>query len=319
MRPPEFWNQEPGIRAGLLQPISWIWTAAVRQRLKKPGFDPGVPVVCVGNINIGGTGKTPFVIALCEAAAGRNAHVISRGYGGSLEGPVMVDERVHKAADVGDEPLLISSFAPVWVAKDRAKAARAAVAAGADLLIMDDGFQNPSVEKTLSIVVVDATVGFGNGRVLPAGPLREPIAQGLARANFVALIGPEKDRTSFLDTNKIAVQTIEAELRPLETGLDWSDVKALAFAGIGRPEKFFNTLSGAGADVVETRSFSDHAEFRADLLKRLLAEAKSKGLQLVTTEKDAVRLPASFRRNVLAFPVRLEQVSGPSLSSLVQL
>ena len=319
MKAPSFWYRQPGIASAVLTPLSWVWTIVTRNRLKTQGFDPGIPVICVGNINVGGTGKTPTVIALLEAITGTGAHVISRGYGGSLEGPIRVNEQFHKASDVGDEPLLISAFAPVWIAKDRAAAARSAIAAGAKLLIMDDGFQNPSIDKSTSIVVIDAAVGFGNGHVLPAGPLREPIDDGLARADFVVLIGNEKDRVAFLKKLKTTLPVLEAELRPLPTGMDWSDVRALAFAGIGRPEKFFTSLRDAGVEVTETRSFEDHASFRADLLKRLQAEAKSKGLHLVTTEKDAVRIPADFRRNVLVFPVRLEHVSGPEFASLAQM
>ena len=319
MKAPDFWRRPPGMLSNLLLPPSWLWSFLARTRLAKPSENVGIPVICVGNLNVGGTGKTPVVIALLDQFGDRPVHVVSRGYGGSLTGPVRVDEAAHSAADVGDEPLLISAFGPVWVSKDRAAGAKAAKEAGAELIILDDGFQNPSVLKSHSIIVVDAAIGFGNGRVMPAGPLREPVSEGLKRANSIVLIGSEDDRKQFLEAQSFELPLVEAELKPLQTGMDWDGLKALAFAGIGRPEKFFDTLRRSGVDLVETRSFSDHAPYRADLLRRLLTEAKSKGAQLVTTEKDAVRLPSEFRANVLTFPVRLEIANGGSLKDLIEL
>lgn len=319
MKAPEFWTKPPGLMSHLLLPASWLWTLITRRRLTKPSLDIGIPVICVGNINAGGTGKTPVVLALLQELAGQDTHVLSRGYGGALEGPVKVSERNHTAAEVGDEPLLISAFGPVWVAKDRAAGAIAAKQSGAKIIIMDDGFQNPSLKKTRSIVVVDAEAGFGNGRVIPAGPLREPIEDGLKRADMIVLIGSDSNRAGFLANHKISTPIVEAELKPLQTGMDWNGLTALAFAGIGRPEKFFDTLRQAGAKVIATRSFGDHAPYRADLLRRLLSEAKAKNAQLVTTEKDAVRLPNEFRSQVLAFPVRLVLKDGAKLSDLIQL
>ena len=225
----------------------------------------------------------------------------------SPRAPARVDERRHRADEVGDEPLLLAAFAPVWIGRDRAAAARAAVAAGAQAIVMDDGFQNPGLAKDLSIVVVDAGFGFGNGRVMPAGPLREPVADGLARAGLVLVIGPPAERARFRGAwpavERLAVA--EGSLEPLATGMDWAGLRALAFAGIGRPEKFFATLRAVGADVVAVRSFGDHEPFAPRLLARLDAEARALGAQLVTTEKDAARLPPSFRSRVLVLPVRL--------------
>lgn len=310
MRAPLFWNQPRGIQARALAPLAAIWATATRRRLKNGAWKTvGVPVICVGNINAGGTGKTPSVIALLSVFGqmGVAAHVVSRGYGGTVAGPVRVDERMHTADGVGDEPLQISSFGPCWVAKDRVAGAKAAVAAGAQVILLDDGFQNPALAKDLSIVVIDAEVGFGNGCVMPAGPLREPLADGLARADVVLSIGgtaAQKRLTQ--DWPGIAgIPRWQAALQPLEMGMDWQDLRCVAFAGIGRPGKFFGSLKGAGADVVASHGFPDHAPYSDAVLQRLKAEAEAKGAQLVTTEKDVARLPDHFKREVLAFPVRL--------------
>jgi tetraacyldisaccharide 4'-kinase len=314
MQVPAFWArppETPGMAARMLAPLAWIWTAVTRRRLARaPRFAPGVPVICVGNLTAGGAGKTPTVIALIERlrARGLEAQVITRGHGGRLAGPVRVDAARHVAADVGDEPLLLAAFAPVWVGRDRAAAARAAVAGGAGVLVMDDGLQNPDLAKDLSLVVVDAGFGFGNGRVIPAGPLREPLLDGLARTDLVLAIGPAPERERLAEAWPVLAGFAElaGALVPLPTGMDWQGLRALAFAGIGRPEKFFATLRGLGAEVVAVRAFADHAAFDSRVLARLEAEAAAARAQLVTTEKDAVRLPPEFRRKLLVLPVRLE-------------
>ncbi len=310
---PRFWDNPPaapGVAARLLAPAAWLWAQVARRRLARGrAVRAGVPVICVGNLIAGGAGKTPAVVAVLErlAARGRRAHVLSRGHGGRLEGPLRVDPARHDAAAVGDEPLLLAAFAPVWIGRDRAASALAAVAAGAGVLVMDDGFQNPGLAKDLSLVVVDAGAGFGNGRVMPAGPLREPVEVGLARADLLLAIGAAEARSAFARDwpQAGALPRLDAELQPLETGMDWPGLRTLAFAGIGRPEKFFATLRGLGAEIVATRAFADHAPYAPVLCSRLAAEADRLGAQLVTTEKDAVRLPPAFLRRVLVLPVRL--------------
>lgn len=311
MRAPAFWwtpPDRPAWQARALAPAAALWRLAARRRAGAAPYRAPVPVIAVGNLTAGGAGKTPLVAALVRrlGAPGRAVHIVSRGHGGRRAGPHRVDPDTDSHRDVGDEPLMLAGLAPVWVARDRAAGVRAAAAAGAELVVLDDGLQTPSVARDLSILVVDAGQGFGNARLIPAGPLREPLAEGLARADLVLLVGAPAERAAAPARWPGLERALPAQLVPVATGLPLVGERVVAFAGIGRPENFFATLRGLGAELVQAVPFPDHADFPAAVLRRLLRTARGSGAMLVTTEKDAVRLPPAMLREVVVVQVRLE-------------
>jgi tetraacyldisaccharide 4'-kinase len=291
---PAFWWRERGSPAAMvLWPAARVWSAASAWRMRRPPqYRPPVPVICVGNFVVGGAGKTPTAIALARIARGRGLKVglLATGYGGRETGPLLVDPDRHDADRVGDEPLLLAAAGPTVVANDRAAGARLLVKEGVDLIVMDDGFQNPSLAKDLSLVVVDATVGIGNGRVVPAGPLRAPLQLQLQRADALIVIG---EGTAAEPLVRAAARsgraTLRGHLRPTKAR-GWRKQPILAFAGIGRPEKFFATLTELHAPVARTVSFPDHHRYTDAEAAELIAAAAAGNLRLVTTEKDRVRL-----------------------------
>ncbi len=291
MREPAFWWQPGGAAAALLAPLAAAYGAVARARLALSGRAVGIPVVCVGNLTVGGAGKTPTALAIGRLliAAGRRPYFLTRGYGGRLAGPVLVESN-HRAADVGDEPLLLARVAPTVVSGDRMAGAEAARAAGADVIVMDDGFQNPSLAKDLSLLVVDGRRGIGNGRVLPAGPLRAPLASQLARAHALLVVGAASAAEPVLAAAR-GLPVFHGRLVADPKALDrLRDHKVFAFAGIADPEKFFATLEDARIDVQLRYAFPDHHPYRGADIFALMARAEREGLVLVTTEKDFVRL-----------------------------
>ncbi len=294
MQVPDFWQRgNGGLASLLLAPLGWLYGAAgaVVWATARPWKAP-VPVICIGNLVAGGAGKTPVALDMGNRliARGRTVHFLSRGYGGSEPGPLRVDPSVHTSAAVGDEPLLLARVAPTWVAAERADGCRAAVLAGAQVIIMDDGFQNPAVAKDLALIVVDGGYGFGNGRIMPAGPLRQSVASGLKRAQAVMVIGED----SGLDLPPSHPPIFKGSLRISPHNPDLAGQPVIAFAGIGRPQKFFETLMQMGCDLRARLSFADHHPYSAADLDRLRHQADQLNARLVTTEKDAVRLPPGF-------------------------
>jgi len=305
MRAPAFWYREPGAAAALLAPLANLYAlgAGIKSRLAKP-YRAAVPVICVGNIVAGGSGKTPVALALAKLLEAREAAFLTRGYGGREAGPLKVEAYRHRAEEVGDEPLLLARAAPTWLSRDRAAGARAAAAGGAGLIIMDDGFQNPSLVKDFSLVVIDGATGFGNGRLLPAGPLREPVAAGLARADAVVIVGD--DATGIAAQLPPGMPLLAARLAPTPDAEFFAGKRVVAIAGIGRPAKFFATLADMGCTVAAHHAFADHHRYAADEIMQICVEAAALDATPVTTEKDWVRLPQPTRAMVQSVPVALE-------------
>ncbi len=277
----------------------------------------GIPVVCAGNLVAGGAGKTPTVLALGALlkAQGDTPHFLTRGYGGELKGPVQVDPSQHTAVDVGDEALLLAAQGPTWVSHDRVAGARSAEAAGATVIVMDDGFQNPKLAKDLSFIVIDGGYGFGNGRLMPAGPLREQLADGFARAQAVVLIGEDRHGVAMLLDGKLPI--LGARLEPDESARRLAGRTVLAFAGIARPAKFYDTLRRLGCNIALSQDFPDHHPYTPDEIMALCESASSFGALPVTTEKDLVRFPPEARGMVETVRVRLVWDNQAAVAALL--
>ena len=327
---PRWWyvrgRQPMPVTRALLRPLSWLWAWTTARRLRGAvGVDPGAPVICIGNLTLGGSGKTPVVRALAGwfAERGRAVHIVSRGHGGRLAGPVRVDPAVHTAADVGDEPLMMAAGAPVWVARNRAAASLAAAEAGAQVIVMDDGFQNPAVRKSLSLLVVDGeTRGdewpFGDGSVFPSGPMREPLKAGLARADAVVVLLPADLPRADADLMALFAPTPVLIAHLLPVGPPPAG-PLLAFAGIGKPWKMERALRAAGADLVDFAPLPDHAAPSQSTLRFLAARARALGAGLITSEKDWARLTPLWRARVASWPVRAVFDDPEALDRLLSL
>jgi tetraacyldisaccharide 4'-kinase len=326
---PRWWYVREGAPApmlrALLRPASWIWAAVTANRIAKTTpIDVGVPVICIGNLTMGGAGKTPVareVLARLRAK-GVEAHGLSRGYGGKEPGPLRVDPNIHTAEQVGDEPLILARDAPFWISKDRVAGARAAAEAGAKAVVLDDGHQNPTLKKTLSLVVVDGETRnhewpFGDGAVFPAGPMREPFRIGLARADAVVLMlpldveRPDPDLLAAFAGKPVLI----ARLMPTEPPPPGPQV---GFAGVGKPWKVEKSLKAAGCELCDFASFPDHSGFSESTLKFLDDRAALFEAGLVTTEKDWVRLPAKWRERVTAWPVKAVFEDEAHLDALLE-
>ncbi len=303
MRAPKFWNQDKGFLIALAKPAAAVYRFLGRRRVKKKGYKAAMPVICVGNIFVGGVGKTPVCLALGNLLheKGKSFYYLNHGYKAEKQ-EVLVDKRTHSAYDVGDEALLLTEVAPTIVSSNRAKGAKIAEKWGAKALIMDDGFQNPKLKKDFSFVVIDGKKGFGNGLVLPAGPLREKPMDGLKRANAIILAGEDTWGVRFyLERKGVNLPILTGHFQLDNTVVSmFKGQQVCAFAGLGNPQKFYDSLTAAGIIVAKTQDFPDHYHYTRFDIERL--KEKAKGLPLLTTEKDGVKLPRDLRQDVFVMP-----------------
>jgi tetraacyldisaccharide 4'-kinase len=285
--------------------------------MARRGWQAPVPVICCGNATAGGAGKTTVALDIGRRLAHRGiaAHFLLRGYGGSLRGPLRVDLDAHDSTQVGDEALLLAEMRPTWISGDRGAGAQAAVAAGAQAIVMDDGLQNPTLEKDLSLLVVDGSFGFGNGRIIPAGPLREPVAAAAARCGAAVLIG--NDTADALAQLPPGLPVLRAKLVAGPEAEMLAGQPVFAFCGIANPQKFFATLQEAGAVLAGRESFADHYPYDEGDLKELLGQAEALRALPVTTKKDFVRIPPQFRSRVTVVTIGLAWEEPARIESLL--
>lgn len=315
MKPPGFWRHGH-TPPWMLLPFAALYAQATARRVAQPGWVAPVPVICCGNPGAGGSGKTPVALDLAGRllARGRRPAFLTRGHGGTLKGPALVEPFRHRASDVGDEALLLAERAPTYVGADRAASARLAIGDGADVLVMDDGLQNPSLAKTLSLMVIDGGAGFGNGRVIPAGPLRESVAEAAGRCQAAVLIGPDATNAA----SRLRDLTLfTAHFVPDAADLASLPRRSIAFAGIGRPSKFFETLRQGGHDPVETLEFADHHPYTMADLAELRRHATALDAGLVTTAKDLMRIPVEQRSDFAVVRIGLAWSDEAAIKALL--
>lgn len=325
MKAPGFWWRKPGVAALTLGPLAACYGFFAARRMREKGAACGVPVICIGNLTLGGGGKTPLALAMAEmlVARGETPFLLTRGYGGRNPGPVRVDPARHSAEEVGDEPLLLARQAPTIVARDRIKGAAMARELGASVIVMDDGFQNPSLTKDFSIIAVDPSRGIGNCRVFPAGPLRAPLKAQLSRVDMIVLVGEGSVAKLEDAAGKWMIPVVRAQLNadPATVGR-LRRMRVLAFAGIAHPEKFFASLPAAGIEVARVRAFGDHHVYTRAEMDTLLQEASQDQLTLVTTEKDVARLrhrpdAAALLARAQVFPIHLAFENNEVLARII--
>jgi tetraacyldisaccharide 4'-kinase len=326
MREPAFWYRPASWKSHSLRPLAALYGAVAARRLKRNGLDAGIPVLCVGNYHGGGAGKTPTVLALAKLLRelGETPVVLSRGYRGRLRGPVRVDLARHIAADVGDEPLMLAQSVPVVVARDRADGVALAKSQAATVILMDDGFQNPAVRKDASLIVIDSRRGIGNGKVMPAGPLRAPLAVQIERTDALIVVGDGSAADDVAARVTAAGKPVlYARFVPDEASLAALQGKrVLAFAGIGDPERFFRTLLASAVEVGAAKVFADHHPLSQREIEELQFEARRNALTLVTTEKDLARLRGpqglpDWAQAIVPFAVTLECEDAAALRTFV--
>ena len=311
---PDFWYKRGRtFTAHALRPASWLYQGAhqINKALQPKPYKSEIPVICIGNAVAGGSGKTPTVIALVkllkEQGICKAPYILSRGYGGTIKETTLIDNSKHSAQDIGDEPLLLSQHAPVIIGANRADSAKLAKKSGADLIIMDDGLFNQSLNKTINLLVVDRAVDFGNGLTIPAGPLREPLSKILPRVQGVICIG----KAFHSD-----LPVIEATITPANTIN--TQQSYIAFAGLGRPEKFKQTLEENGINVVSWHAFPDHHPYTDQEIETLKKEAQEKDARLITTEKDFVKINSDLRNNIDVLKIELSISNDDTLTNLIK-
>lgn len=322
---PSFWYQQKTAAEILLKfallPCSWIYSWLVRKRFDLYFPVPmEKPVICVGNLVAGGAGKTPVALSLAGLLQdqGYNPHLLTRGYGGMESGPLQVSPGRDTAYDVGDEALLLVEKAPTWVSSNRPLGAQEAMDSGANIVIMDDGFQNPIIYKDFSFLVIDGVVGLGNRQVMPAGPLREDLKSGLGRADAIVIVGEDKTGAADHLRRLSDIPILFAALAADEGNPDIKGKKVFAFAGIGRPQKFKETLEAGGAQIEGWREFPDHFPYDDEDLKGLVAKAEAQDIMLITTAKDHVRIPNGLRQKIRKFSVHIVWQNPDTVAPLIE-